>query len=392
MNEQIIYILYNEIFPNISIGKVELEDIKFNINFNIIIKENGIHYPNEINNEVPTLIINNLYYFNRIIIDLINEIINNKSNWCCPYLLENTSLIMKIKYYLITIWSNMNPSDFNNPIAYLNRYLSFLQDNTFDNFIYDYGQIEELNNYHLCIENKENKACSETPNALKVTLVDEEGNQKWYLPEVFYGINYQGNKKEAYIYAVQYNKNSLDKNEKSNNKKLKRTFYKVDLDVLQDEIKLKNTTQIDNDCTENIVDVSPSSLISLTAALSLFSRKDITKIIVPNEMPIRWQSKAIAHEKELIKLANSGAEECLIDEKAAFFEEEQTRIGRNTNDKLIRNFRRLDYHFDGMEITAYPLDADLSMHIDLSNEFQPYNNNHLLGLISNQITKKVKIK
>ena len=173
MNNQIIDILYNEIFPSISMGKAKLEDINFNIHFNIIFKESGKHFPNKINNCVPTLTINNLNSFNKNLIELINEIINGKSRWCQPYLLEDYSVIMKIKYYLITIWANMVASDFNNPTAYLKRYLSFLKDDTFDNFTCDYGQISELNNYHLQIENKENKACCETPNAFKLTLVDE---------------------------------------------------------------------------------------------------------------------------------------------------------------------------------------------------------------------------
>lgn len=68
------------------------------------------------------------------------------------------------------------------------------------------------------------------------------------------------------------------------------------------------------------------------------------------------------------------------------FEEEQIRIQRNITDKLLRNFRRIDYHFDGLGINAYPLDKDDFMHLDLNSNFQANNSDHILSQIANAVS------
>ena len=41
-------------------------------------------------------------------------------------------------------------------------------------------------------------------------------------------------------------------------------------------------------------------------------------------------------------------------------------IQRNLSDKLIRNFRRLAYHFNNINILSYPYEVDEMMHFKLN--------------------------
>lgn len=52
-------------------------------------------------------------------------------------------------------------------------------------------------------------------------------------------------------------------------------------------------------------------------------------------------------------------------------------IQRNLSDKLIRNFRRLAYHFSSIQISSYPYEIDEFMHLKLNNEYTC--NNDLLN-------------
>jgi hypothetical protein len=94
------------------------------------------------------------------------------------------------------------------------------------------------------------------------------------------------------------------------------------------------------------------------------------------------------YERKLAKYCREGYTEEQLATIKNKWEEEQLRIQRNVTEKLIRNFRRLDFHFDGLNITAYPQDIDDFMHMKLDDDLRPNNPDHILAQISESINCK----
>ncbi|MDD2203183.1 MAG: hypothetical protein PHD78_02225, partial [Bacilli bacterium] len=138
-----------------------------------------------------------------------------------------------------------------------------------------------------------------------------------------------------------------------------------------------------------------SALLSLTVALSLFTKAGIRDILVPGYLPLRWDAKKVMYERKLNYYKNLGLDQSKIVDKEEEFKEEQFRIQRNITDKLLRNFERIQFHFRGLDTLFYPLERDDFMHLNLDNNFNAYNNEHLLSQISelivnNEISPKRK--
>lgn len=386
-NESILEMFFNDVLPSIAKNELMVEDAVFNINFNTAIYSNNErHFVANIHNDaVPTLMIKNVSSFSKLLLQLINDMMHKDLKWCIPYF-DVTTEEAKLKYFLSLIWSNMSANDFANVEDYLRRYISFINDETYVDLKMVTSPIAKLNNYHLEITNVEERNCEETPYALRVVVADE-GNNRFVLPDVKYGIEDHDGHKRVYIYAVQYNSKMQEENEeqKKFRMKINRLLYKVDEDISKEELAHKMETQNDNHSgDENIVDVTPSALVSLTASLSLFAVSGFNDIIVPSYLPLRWDAKKIMYERRIKYYRSKGYNEEELTKMQQDFDAEQYRIARNIIDKHIRNFRRLDYHFDGIDINAYPLEVDDFMHINIG-DFKAYNPDHLLGEVSDAV-------
>jgi hypothetical protein len=281
----------------------------------------------------------------------------------------------------------MTANDFIDPENYLRRCISFIKDETFKDFSISGNPIEILNNSHLEISNSEDKTCHSTPYFFRMAIVDDE-DHCFNLPDVYYAIEQVDNTKRAYIYAVQHD-HKMDKMNDANIKYCKKInflLYKTDRDIPKEELDKKNLNQDTSTWgEENIVVVSRPALVSLTATISLLHDLGFAEIMIPSYLPIHWNAKSIMHERKLAKYCREGyTEEQLVTLKNEW-EEEQLRIQRNVTEKLIRNFRRLDFHFDGLNITAYPQDIDDFMHVKLDDDLKPNNPDHILAQISESI-------
>jgi hypothetical protein len=141
---------------------------------------------------------------------------------------------------------------------------------------------------------------------------------------------------------------------------------------------------------ENIVNVTPSAIVGLTAILSLFKESGISNVIIPTYLPVRWESVRMENEEDIAKYKYS---EELYNYKKREQELKQYENGRNTTDKMIRNFRRLRYHFKGIHIMSFPFDFDNDdyMYMHLDDDFMPYNPNHVLSEVAQAVTDYYQI-
>jgi hypothetical protein len=390
--EGILNLFFNDILPSIARNDLRIEDAIYNIRFNAAIyNDSNVKYIANIHNpDLPTLTIKNIDLFSHHLINYINEVMASDLTCCKPYIDVSTEE-SKIKYFLSLMWVNMTSNDFLDPVAYLKRYTSFLQDRTFENLKTTSEPIEKLDGCHLEILNIEEKACYETTYAMRVLICDPANENNFVLPDVKYGIEDDNGIKKAYIYAIQYDHKMRDTsaNNKKFTSKINRLLYKVNQDIPQEELDKKMGTQeTDAFADENIIDVTPSSLVSLTVTLSLLASEGIKKIVVPSYLPLRWDAKSVMYERKIERFKEAGYDEAKLDAIANEFRKDQLHIQRNVTDKLLRNFRRLEYHFDGINVTAYPQDVDDNMHVDIDPNFHAHNDNHLLNNIVSTINYK----
>lgn len=327
-----------EVIKEAAIGKVNLlGDSPVNIRFDTVFDDGFVM------GDVPVLKITDQDTFIELLkkyITLLN--VNDNPQW----------IKMKIAY----LFANATYSDFQNPIDYLKRRINFLIDKTLENeTLYD---METL--YGCDIVTEITDYVHETPYCFKSYIKKDE--EKYELPTISYGIS-DGT---CYIYAVQnYNKEI----ETSFEKKIKRRLYHLNEGVdKEDEISL----------------ISPAALLSLTLFLNQLQVKGISDIKVIPYLPIRYQAKAEAIElrtKFIAKRDSLRPPE--IYELRHKLEEEQIKLQDNLTQKLIRNFYRLEYHFENVRITAEPWIHDETLNIKMG-EFENTNNDILQEIISKE--------
>jgi hypothetical protein len=394
MKEKILDTFYNSVLPNIVKGDLTIDGIIYDVHFNVSIFENSkfTYFGDIYDEKAPTLVIKNINTFSDAIADFVLDMLNEDLEWKKPYF-DIADLNEKVRYFLSSMWINMTSTDFEEPEKYIRRYISFLSDETFKNLNVKTDYIEGLDNHYIQIENIEDKNCSETPYVLRIKISDDNNNH-FYLPDVKYAIEEKFGEKTVYIYAIQYNYKMKTQNDnvKSNTNKINRLLYKINQDLPESELNKKMQTQEYYNADENIIDVTPSTIISLITSLSLFDNYDIKKVIIPCGFPVRWNAQCLKYDRK-IKKQSVGLSNSVVDKIIEDYEEEQDRIGRNIIDKMIRNFRRLEYHFNGIKISSFPYDVDSFMRVDL-NDIYAYNENHMLNSIfenvNNICNKKTK--
>lgn len=350
-------IFFNEIINEAKIGEIQVDDLIFNIGFNSCIEGNlssGIFGDSK-----PILMINNCEQFINLLCEYVDEC-DKHSNVFSSY-----DLKVRIKGYLSLVWSNAIYEDFASPLAFLKKRIAFYQDNSLkiENEIYT-KNIEQLQDSDILVSNLNQDIRMETPNVFKVVIKKEDNSYE--LPSISYGI-YNG---ECYIYAIQ---NKQDSNLNEYQKKIKRSIYKMNSGIEQ-----YNDYEL-----ENIGDVSPSTLISLSIFFDILNKSNIDKIRVISLLPVRYNSKELAFEKKYAdkiaskKYSDEELKRLLLDYKL-----ENLRIQKNLSEKLIRNFRRLESHFGNCLITSYPMEFDEYMHVTIK-EYKKGENEFLNAIINN---------
>ena len=299
-----VSIFYDEVINEASTGRVDCF-FMMNLLFNTYIKDENRVIKSESNDEgrylVPTLVIKNKESFNKL---LTEYLILAKSKYdLTKYYealefsdIENSEQVIN-KLVLTTLWANATYDDFEDSEEFLRKQISFLKDNTFSEYneptIIGYSEV--LGGY-IEIENISEPILNETPNSLKISLIESDTNERYTFPLVRYGIKDD----KCYIYAVQKNKKyDIDNAFK---KKVNRRLFKIG-----ENFDTKNDTY-ENYKEGNLKDVSASFVVASNIALGLLSSKGINDIVVPSILIERWNAKEkniIVRSKKKIILKNT---------------------------------------------------------------------------------------
>lgn len=373
-----IRVFYDEIINEASTGRVDCF-FMMNLLFSTYLKEENKTIEAKKDDDgrylIPTLVIKNKESFNKLLTEYLT-LARTKYDLTKYYEalefsdIKNHEQVIN-KLILTILWANATYDDFSDSEDFLRKQISFLKDNTFSEYNEPtiIGYSEMLGGY-VEIENISEPILNETPNSLKISLVEPETNEKYTFPLVRYGIKDD----KCYIYAVQKNKKfDIDNNFK---KKVNRKLFKIG-----ENFDTKNDTY-ENYKEGNLKDVSASFVVASNIALGLLSSKGINDIVVPSILIERWNAK----EKNII--VRSGREE----NKEEYIEtnkDEHNEIQRNLTEKLLRTFLRIISHNNTFEVMSYPFDIDSSLHIRTSPELDC--NNSLLNetfLIGEKVNSK----
>lgn len=350
-------IFFNEIINEAKMGEIKIDDLVFNVGFNSCIE--GNLSSGTFGDSKPILMINNCEQFINLLCEYVDECDKHNN------MFSNYDLSVRIKGYLSLVWSNAIYDDFANPLSFLKRRIGFYQDQSFniENEVYKQN-IEELHGSDIIIYNFEQDIRLETPNVFKVIIKKEDSS--YSLPSISYGIY----NNECYIYAIQ---NKPKSNLNNYQKKIKRSLYKMNSGIEQ-----YNDYEL-----ENIGDVSPSTLISLSIFFDILNKNNIDKIKVASLLPIRYNSKELAIEKKFSsKILSKKYSDDKLKKMLLEYKLENLRIQQNLSEKLIRNFRRLESHFNNCIVTSYPMEFDEYMHVTVK-EYKKGENEFLNAIINN---------
>jgi hypothetical protein len=454
-NKPLIEYFFEDILPEITSGSVIIDEFRYNIGFNTLIlsdgKETLISSKLKRDAQRPMLIIKDM--------DKFCAALNKYNDFCHESnIIDNRTYIRlskqdRIKYNLSLIWGASTVDDFNNPVAFLERYTNFIRDTSFICFdsMPVSNKVAELDNSSIEILRLPQPSNFETPYLLEMCLTkqyDEKNKLIFTLPSIRYGIDCDlDGKKTGYIYAIQKkedkiipsNNPAFDEANEKYNKKMNRLLYKLNNGVNEqesDEYKeYKNNTG--EYYPENISDVSPSALVSLTIMMGLMKSANIDIIKAPDYLPLRWHCKEdmyrrkldymiktlrleeklkkaqlnqnqVKYECELDNSIRQGKEEVIVDafynnakddmnvgnlelilqkikngkkieQYKEYIVEEQIRIQKNITDKFIRSFRRLDYHFNNLSIISLPGELSSFMELKIGEKVDDNCNNIILG-------------
>lgn len=361
MENEILEIFYNKIIPEASFGKVEAFFI-FNVGFNTIIEQkkvtnNNIQAPHTL---VPTLIIKDKEKFDKLLLEYTVKATEFYGNvfYGTEYTKDMPSYGDEyLKSVIALLWSNATSEDFLNPCEYLHKRINFFDEHGLS----DANFINETSIGKITYEIIKDEMFNETPYYIQFRINENP------LPVVRYGIS-DG---KAYIYAIQ-NITKLTRD-----KKLNRAMYKVNEGL---DVKSEYTDNIEH--PENLIGITPSTLISATLAISLFKRNGINHIEIVPYLPERWNAKEIAYYRSSKRKTNS-------EEYLTLQHNKHLEIQRNLTDKFLRTFRRIEYHFEGIEITSYPFITSENMIMEIGDNLK--SNNPLLLELYNSLNKEYKM-
>lgn len=335
--DQVLDIFYNEIIPEAAKGRIECF-FTYNTIFDTIIEDVPITkievtYPGVL---APTLIIKNKAEFNQLLYEYVIL--------AYEFYKENDSEESLGKDYLKSImtllWSDATSVDFANPEKYIRRRINFIKDQTLLSAP-DYSFETSIGTLKVRVHKEQ--IYNETPYYVEF-LIDD-----YPLPLVKCGIS----NGTAYIYAIQNSKLPRDK-------KLNRALYKVN-----EGIDLSKEEDDNIIHPENLKGITPSTLLSASLIISLLKSLGIKDIVIPVLLITRWNAKEIATYLKSYNYDADGVEEYLDSSR-----EKHDIIQRNLSDKFIRTFRRLEYHFSNIEITAIPFIDDVDMHIEVEDTME----------------------
>lgn len=373
-----INVFYDEIINEASAGRVDCF-FMMNLLFSTYIREENKTIEAKKNDDgrylIPRLVIKNKESFNKLLTEYLAlarkkydlSIYQDELTFAD---VENYEQVIN-KIILTTLWANATYDDFSESEEFLRKQIAFLKDETFSEYEEPtiIGYSETLGGY-VEVENIQETILNETPNSLKISVIEPETNERYTFPLVRYGI--EDNK--CYIYAVQKNKKYDEENKFK--KRVNRRLFQIG-----ENFDTKNDT-FENYGEGNLKDVSASFVVASNIVLGLLASKGITDIVIPSILIERWNAKETGIIVKSKKEENK--EEFITSNK-----EEHNKIQNNLTEKLLRTFLRIVSHNKTFEVIAYTFDIDSSLHIKISDVLDC--NNTLLSetfLIGEKVNSK----
>lgn len=381
-----------EIIQEACEGKVMVDNQDWPYSFNTIINDKR-RYINKNNN--ITLHIRDIEEFKEKIKEYINLELDCKRSTMKIY---NGNVSDKIKWYIVNLFANMTTEDFLNPIAFIDKYMAFLKDKTFDYL--DEGitvKLPKVKDSELEIKREQNNTSMETPNRITLTLKKKgEEFTTFKLPSIYYAVREENNKKVCYIYSVMNKGNKkLNESELKFQKQINRLLYKLNDGVVESEeyyeykeaLKRKEEKEAQGEeVTEeiyypegNISDITNSFLFSLNIFMSLLQKEKIKTVKVIPYLPVRYNARALA------------AKEKETEEARELYEQRNDMIQTNATNKLIRTFRRLSSQNGSVKVIMYPYEMDEFLTINLDSRENELDN-MLLEESNDVINREIKEK
>lgn len=366
-------IFFNEIIPQAKTGEVKLlvkdkfgeEEYIFNVGFNTYL-ESTLSFDNSLDSK-PILIINNKSRLINLLYEYVNLCDKNNNAF------SRFNLPSRIKCYLTNLWANALYEDFANPSLFLKKQISFYNNKLCDINRFSYNNLDDS---EIIVEDIKQDIRMETPYVFKISL--NKDGEVYNLPKISYAID----NGVCYIYAIQ---NEVCETLTSYQKKIKRLLYKLNegVSILETD-EYHNYKNTDDYYPENISDVSPSTLLSLSIFFDILKNKGFNKLKVISLLPVRYNSCELSLKKRYeSKIKNSKLNN--IEQKKLLLEYkiENLRIQKNLSDKMIRNFRRLESQFDNCLITSFPMEFDEYLHLNIK-EYKYGSNKFLDDIIKKE--------
>jgi hypothetical protein len=351
-----------DMFINEIAGKkeVQIEDFSYNVALNYNIHDTKYESKKcNIDESLPSININNVELFKEKLNKYIQTLKSKADVWNdMPFTSEED----KIKYTAAMLFVNATFEDFEYPYKYMDNYIAALKDDTFKDLKEEKNicKLTSFKDATLKVKSADQSIFLETPQKLEFSLskMMQDGNEYTVsLPSVSCFCYEDGTDKILNIAALQNKR--IDKSKEKNvfEKQVNREKFKLNDGVDKEE-----------------QDVEPLAIISLATAIFLAKQKGITKVRMPDFMPMRWYAKSLANEKKS-KYKNLDLEE---------LQEEQIRIQTNVTDKFLRTMIRIEEQIGMVDIGLIP--GVLGDYLDCSiTDKQVDNPNKILKEISDNI-------
>ena len=341
-------VFYEEIIKEAASGRVEA-DRYLNVKFNTQLLGDELIYNDDFS---PMLIIKNQQVFD----EYLKKYVDSAYAFYDKNFYEDITKAEKT--LMTTVWNNANASDFANPLEFLKRSTDFINDHTLEEYKdgIDLGYSAILNSNIEAKINK-NRVLCETPYSLNVTLSDHnDPSLRYELPLVTYGVS----ENKAYIYSIKGKNKYERERERANNSDEVNAYQDKIEQTMRIAVKqnFKEPASSRDDIThpEHMSGIMPWHLLAANITLGVLKKHNIDEVLVSDyQLLIRWNGKELANK---LKAENADYDFDALHER-------HEADARNTTDKLLRTFRRLDYHYDSLNVSAYPQEIDNFMHIDI---------------------------
>lgn len=261
--------------------QTRIEDPALDAEENHFLKSLSKYYTEENSNtNFPTLVIRNLETFNNFLVTYVTKALEfletNPVLYKASALMEDfkEDLEGQIVYILANVWSTATPTEFADPIPFLQKRISFFDDALNKEYLEDFetGEIVHLNQSKIQGKIVPQDLSMETPFLFQSKII--RGEEEYPLPGISYGIA----NGVCAIYAIQGDKHATYSSPEYK-KEIHRLLYRVN-----DHLDTKDASWLQ--------DVPPSSLLAATTFLKALKQVGIEQVEVVSYHEQMWKNKS----------------------------------------------------------------------------------------------------